>query len=614
MVSRTVIIVIVVISIIVVIIVIAAVTVSVEAAEAADDSPEMFFPPEEATFQYRPVSSFKVGDNVLITPVLTGPVPILFSFVSDELSPFGIELDVHTGVFSGIITFPNLSAEVIIVASYLDETTRKSSFVLSIDDTLPLFAYKEIVDMRMNVISGEVIELQCSPVLTRPAASIFSDSGLPAWLTLNTATGNISGTVPVSAPIVVTSLIQCTNGSAITLNVGQLILFVSQPEEPPSFVITSTDNIYTIGELVDNTMTLGSPTLVFNTMIVDPALPQGLQLDTVKLAIIGSPERVTPKSIFTITAENGAGIFDMEITIQINDVPPEFLYTGGELQSFDPLYVQSVWGEMSVPRTVGPAVDLVAAENFFTATINTDDGATVTMLNPQTGVFQLNADPDHSNYIGYPITITNTNTIERRTSKFQFKVADNKTYRITLAEYSKKHINDLAQQLITRFPYHINTDSTFDYFITVPIATLIKNLEAELTKALAEGVPLTIMNNTRVQILNVQLPEILTLSRIHPTWYGRVKGFQGFKLPVVEYKDINVPNNVVQFQRPHFSNFSAPTMFEIENLNSDHIRFDSFTGVIIFSIGTPPGLYEWRITAKNKGGEINVFAIANITE
>ena len=142
---------------------------------------------------------------------------------------------------------------------------------------------------------------------------------LPAGLSLDTSTGDISGT-PTAITSSATYTITATNtgGSdtaTVTIVVNDAVPTISY--SPTSYSLTKGVAMTT------STPTVGGGAVV--TWSVSPSLPAGLSLDASTGAISGTPTAITSSATYTVSATNTGGTDSAVLTIVVNDVAPSSL-------------------------------------------------------------------------------------------------------------------------------------------------------------------------------------------------------------------------------------------------------------------------------------------------
>jgi alpha-tubulin suppressor-like RCC1 family protein len=144
---------------------------------------------------------------------------------------------------------------------------------------------------------------------------------LPAGLTLNTATGVLSGTPTAAIPAAVYTVTASNSGGSATVG---LSITVSAAVAPPSGLTYSTNPaVYALGTPIAANTPSSSGGAV-TSYSVSPALPAGLSLNVLTGIISGTPTAVTPAAICTVTASNSAGSVTVSLSITVNAaaVPP----------------------------------------------------------------------------------------------------------------------------------------------------------------------------------------------------------------------------------------------------------------------------------------------------
>lgn len=137
---------------------------------------------------------------------------------------------------------------------------------------------------------------------------------LPAGLTLNATTGEISGTPTASASLATYTITATGPGGSDTFDLGLTVL-----DEPPIFSgYASGDMTYIVGDAITTNIPVlasGLPT----SYSISPALPAGLILNTSNGQITGTPTSYTADATYTITGSNNGGTDSINIMIEILD-------------------------------------------------------------------------------------------------------------------------------------------------------------------------------------------------------------------------------------------------------------------------------------------------------
>jgi hypothetical protein len=142
---------------------------------------------------------------------------------------------------------------------------------------------------------------------------------LPAGLSLNTATGAITGT-PTAVASQGSYVITASNSSGTTTATVQITVSAAVVA-PASLVYPQT----TISATVAQAITTDTPTVTgtVTSYSVSPTLPAGLAISTTTGAISGTPTAVAAQATYTITATNSAGSATATVKILVNAaVPP----------------------------------------------------------------------------------------------------------------------------------------------------------------------------------------------------------------------------------------------------------------------------------------------------
>lgn len=211
--------------------------------------------------------------------------------------PTGLQLDTTTGEISGTPTVVSSNTSYTITGTNDSGSTAKI-ISLTVNDNSP--SNLTYTTPNQFTIGSPIPTL--TPTNTGGVVTSYSITPtLPAGLSFNSSTGEISGTptaLMVSQDYVVTAINFIGNTQA-TVTIAVIDI-------PMSNLVYSSPNYYTQNELIGtNTPTISGGTVV--SYSITPALPVGLQFDTTTGFISGTPTTIQPLTTYTITALNSVG-------------------------------------------------------------------------------------------------------------------------------------------------------------------------------------------------------------------------------------------------------------------------------------------------------------------
>ena len=264
-----------------------------------------------------PSSSLTLTKGTAMTsqvPTSSGGTVVSWS-VSPTL-PAGITLTSADGTISGTPTAVTSSATYTITATNSGGTDT-ASITIVVNDIQPLIGYSP---SSFTLTKGTAMST-ASPTLfgTGQVDSWSVSPTLPAWISLDTSTGDISGT-PTTITTSATYTITATNtGGSDT---ATITIVVNDASPIISYATTS----FTLTK--DIAMTTATPTVSGGSVTgwtVSPSLPSGLSIDSSTGAVSGTPDTVTASGTYTVTGSNTGGSDSVVLTIEVIDEAPSSL-------------------------------------------------------------------------------------------------------------------------------------------------------------------------------------------------------------------------------------------------------------------------------------------------
>ncbi len=243
-----------------------------------------------------------------ITPSASGGAITNYSIL--PALPSGLALNAATGNITGTPTVVSPLSSYVITATNTGGSTTANLEIL-VNDAAP----SNLNYTTPNVFAKTIPISTLLPTSTGGVIASYSiEPALPAGLTLNTATGEISGT-PTEITAQATYVVTATNfvGTA-TANV-----VITVNDAPPSSVSYTTPNTIWQGCTITN-LTANVAGGAATSYSVNPALPAGLSLNTTTGEISGAAINLMSQTSYVITASNVSGIANA--TIQFTVVSP----------------------------------------------------------------------------------------------------------------------------------------------------------------------------------------------------------------------------------------------------------------------------------------------------
>ena len=246
-----------------------------------------------------------------VSPTSSGGAVTSWS-VSPSL-PAGLTLSSTTGAISGTPTTVTASASYTVTATNTGGTDT-ASVTIVVNDVQPLIGYSP---NSYTLTKGTAMST-ASPTLygTGQVVSWSVSPSLPAGITLNTSTGDISGTPTAITSSAVYTITATNSGGSDTTT----ITIVVNDALP---IISYSQTSYTLTK--DVAMTASTPTVNGGAVVtwsISPSLPAGLTFETSNGTIWGTPTAITSSASYTVSATNTGGTDTVALTIVVNDAAP----------------------------------------------------------------------------------------------------------------------------------------------------------------------------------------------------------------------------------------------------------------------------------------------------
>ena len=253
------------------------------------------------------------GTPATITPTNTGGTAT--SWTLTGTLPLGLNFDTSTGVISGTPTELDSGSSYTIVASNSNPNDSSVSITIIVNDVIPssiVYSTTTFTETKGTPMTAVTPTVGGGPVI-----SWEIDPALPSGLSIDSSTGEISGTPTVLSTLATyTVYANNTGGSASTtvdITVNDVI--------PSSIVYSQTSFVETKGTAMTSiTPTIGGGPVV--TWSISPTLPSGLNIDSSTGEISGNPTALSTITTYTITAENSGGSTTTTVDITVNDIVP----------------------------------------------------------------------------------------------------------------------------------------------------------------------------------------------------------------------------------------------------------------------------------------------------
>lgn len=302
-----------------------------------------------------------VGETIAMTPkvsTIVQPVSGTFAITKGSL-PAGLTFDKSTGVISGVAQAAT-SGPVSISVEYTD-VSGSASAVFTID----VSAQVATLSASYPNIRGHVGQpVTATPTVTGATGTLnytVTNGTLPAGLTLDAASGAISGTptAPVATPVSIE--VRVSDGS------GSVVVGLTITIDPHTFDISYADVVTDVGAWT------GAPATVVHALgsttfsVTKGTLPDGLRMNSWNGAIVGIPTSATGGPVtIEVTATDQYATATASLTITVNALVDPAQATAVAVRDGEVVIaVGKTWG--IAPGTLMTPMVRLSGQSGFTA-------------------------------------------------------------------------------------------------------------------------------------------------------------------------------------------------------------------------------------------------------
>ena len=267
------------------------------------------------TIIYTPSSLSLTKDTTMNPSIPTVGGGDVVSWAIHPALPSGLSIDSSTGTISGT---PSATMSISSYTVYANNTGGGAQASLTIE-------ISEAPPSSITYVPGSFTLTMGTPLVAvtptaegDPVDSWSIDPTLPAGLSFDPSTGEISGTPSAVSPLT-TYIVTATN----TGGSGDGTITIQVNDIAPSNIVYD-PNFLELNK--DTLMTPVIPTTqggAVDLWSITPALPNGLAFDTSTGSISGTPTGISPQSTYTVYANNTGGGTLATVTIIVNDAAPE---------------------------------------------------------------------------------------------------------------------------------------------------------------------------------------------------------------------------------------------------------------------------------------------------
>jgi len=318
-------------------------------------------PPSQLKYTLNPAVYSKGTTITLNSPSNSGGSVVSYSIT--PTLPTGLSFSTSSGNISGTPSAASAPTAYTVTATNSGGSTTLS-LSITVNDVLPKITY-----------TANSFTLTKNTVFSAPATntggavvSCAVTPSLPSGLSLDPASCSISGTptaVSLSTNYVVTA---ANTGGNFSVNLSIIVNDIA----PTLLTYSVLSPSFTKGQLI----TSDSPSNQGGTITsyqISPALPLGLNFDSVTGIISGTPFAVSAAATYTVTGMNSVGSTSVPLSIAVNDLAP----AGLTYEASPANYLQNVTITPNIPHSTG---------GFITSYTITPQLPSALSLDPVSGV------------------------------------------------------------------------------------------------------------------------------------------------------------------------------------------------------------------------------------
>ena len=515
---------------------------------------------------YTTPNVFPIGTAIAnLVPTVAASVT---SYSISPVLPAGLSFNTTTGVISGTPTEITPTATYTVTAANAGGTAT-FGIVITITDSAPtLLSYNT-----PNVFTVSTSVVNLAPTVTGDNLIFSVAPALPAGLTMDTATGVISGTptvVSVAADYTVTAT---NSGGNVTFDVVIIVNDIA-----PFALSYTTPNIYTVGTTISDLI----PTItgnVSNYSIV-PTMPDGLSFNASTGVISGTPTATSPETPYLITATNSGGSTSFAVFITVIDVAPATLS-----YNTPNVYVVNTSAVNLTPTFTGLNLAFSVSPNL-PAGLNLD-GATGVISGTPTAI---------SATTNYTVTATNSGG----SVTFVVSITVNDIAPLALS-YETPNIYTVNTSVVNLAPTVSASNLTFTVSPSLPLGLVI-----DATTGIISGTPSTVSATTMYTVTatnsggSITFDVMITVNDMAPIALS-------YNTPNVFTANVSLVNLTPVV-------IGNVTTYSVVPALPAGLSLDASTGIISGTPTTVTPIGSYMVTATNSGGTFSFEVVITVND